>query len=103
MTRPLRLGFPVKVIGRPDVKSNDTRRRQQGPHLKTSLEYVDAIFESLKGERLDMDRFAPDVAARFGIFPEQAEALARDEAQLEAGVGADEDADVDEGMLEAAE
>lgn len=24
--RPLRLGFPVKVMGRPDLKSQDTRR-----------------------------------------------------------------------------
>ncbi len=29
--RPLRLGFPVKVMGRPDLKSQDTRRWQKGP------------------------------------------------------------------------
>jgi UV DNA damage endonuclease len=37
-TRPLRLGFPVKVLGAPDLKSNDTRRWTGKPHLKTSLE-----------------------------------------------------------------
>ena len=30
---PLRLGFPVKVMGKPGFKSNDTRRWQKGPHL----------------------------------------------------------------------
>ena len=29
-TAPLRLGFPVKVMGRTDLKSNDTRRWQPG-------------------------------------------------------------------------
>ena len=46
-TRPLRLGFPVKVMGNPDLKSNDTRRWQKNPHLKTSLEYLDAILDYL--------------------------------------------------------
>ncbi len=36
---PMRLGFPVKVMGAPGLKSNDTRRWRQGPHLKTSLEW----------------------------------------------------------------
>src|SRR5918998_1579658 len=31
MTGPLRLGFPVKVMGQPDLKSNDTRRWQKNP------------------------------------------------------------------------
>jgi UV DNA damage endonuclease len=35
MTRPLRLGFPVKVMGRTDLKSNDTRGWRKDPHLKT--------------------------------------------------------------------
>jgi UV DNA damage endonuclease len=48
----------------------------------------------------DLLRFAPDVAARFGIFPADAEALARDEALVDAGLDADaapaDDADPDE-------
>ena len=60
---------------------------------------------SLLKLRPDLLRFAPDVAARFGIFPEDAAALARDEAALENGVSTDEEPDGDEGAaaLEAAE
>ncbi len=60
--RPLRLGFPVKVMGRPDQKSNDTRRWQKNPHLKTSLEYVDQILDYLAKVRLDMYRLSSDLA-----------------------------------------
>ena len=60
--RPLRLGFPVKVMGRPGMKSNDTRRWQKGPHLKCSLEHVGAILDYLHGERLDMYRLSSDLA-----------------------------------------
>lgn len=59
---PLRLGFPVKVMGRPDLKSHDTRRWQAGPHLKTSLEHVDAILDYLARERLEMYRLSSDLA-----------------------------------------
>ena len=64
---------------------------------------------SLLKLRPDLLRFAPDVAARFGIFPAQAEQLAADEGMLEQGVSAEDEADVDEGApavplpLEAAE
>ena len=37
-TTPLRLGFAVKVLGQPDLKSNDTRRWQSNPHLRVSLD-----------------------------------------------------------------
>lgn len=60
--RPLRLGFPVKVMGRPDLKSNDTRRWQQSPHLKTSLEHVDAILDYLVQIGLNMYRMSSDLA-----------------------------------------
>ena len=59
---PLRLGFPVKVMGRPDLKSQDTRRWQKAPHLKYSLELVDKILDYLKAERLDMYRLSSDLA-----------------------------------------
>ena len=62
MTSTLRLGFPVKVMGAPDLKSNDTRRWQKGPHLKTSLEYLDAIFTYLQKKRIDMYRMSSDLA-----------------------------------------
>ncbi|GGF54174.1 UV DNA damage endonuclease [Paracoccus acridae] len=60
--RPLRLGFPVKVMGRPGMKSNDTRRWQQNPHLKTSLEHVDAILDYLVEVGIDMYRLSSDLA-----------------------------------------
>ena len=62
MTSKLRLGFPVKVMGAPDLKSNDTRRWQKGPHLKTSLEGLDAIFTYLQKKRIDMYRMSSDLA-----------------------------------------
>ncbi|RIX98008.1 UV DNA damage repair endonuclease UvsE, partial [Aureimonas flava] len=46
MTTPIsRLGFPVKVMGRDDLPSNDARRSGSNPHLKVSLEYVDRILD----------------------------------------------------------
>ena len=52
---------------------------------------------SLLKLRPDLLRFAPDVAARFGIHAEDAEQLAREEKMLEEGVSAEEEPDVDEG------
>ena len=60
--RPLRFGFPVKVMGRPGFKSNDTRRWRQNPHLKTSLEHVDAILDYLAQVGIDMYRLSSDLA-----------------------------------------
>lgn len=60
--KPLKLGFPVKVMGRPDLKSNDTRRWQKDPHLKCSLEHIDRIFDYLASKQLDMYRFSSDLA-----------------------------------------
>jgi hypothetical protein len=54
--QPLRLGFPVKVIGKPGLKSNDTRRWQKNPHLKTSLEYVSEILDYLARHKIGMYR-----------------------------------------------
>jgi UV DNA damage endonuclease len=62
MTAPLRLGFPVKVLGGPDLKSNDTRRWQKGPHLRTSLDYVEAILDHLAARRISMYRLSSDLA-----------------------------------------
>ncbi|MFC7536112.1 UV DNA damage repair endonuclease UvsE [Sphingomonas sp. GCM10030256] len=59
---PLRLGFPVKVMGRPDLKSNDTRRWQKDPHLKTSLEYVSEILDYLNTVDIRMYRLSSDLA-----------------------------------------
>ena len=59
---PRRLGFPVKVMMRPDLKSNDTRRWQAGPHLRTSLECLDAILDHCAKHRIRMYRMSSDIA-----------------------------------------
>ncbi len=57
-----RLGFPVKVMMRPDLKSNDTRRWQAGPHLRTSLGCLDAILDHCAKHRIRMYRMSSDLA-----------------------------------------
>lgn len=59
---PSRLGFPVKVMSRPELKSNDTRRWQQSPHLRVSLGYVREIFAFLKTAGITMYRLSSDLA-----------------------------------------
>jgi UV DNA damage endonuclease len=62
MTAKRRLGFPVKLMGAPGLKSNDTRRWQAGPHLKTSLGYLDAILDHLDRHDIRMYRMSSDLA-----------------------------------------
>lgn len=57
-----RLGFPVKVMVRDDLKSNDTRRASNLPHLKVSLEYVDQILDHLAEHSISMYRMSSDLA-----------------------------------------
>lgn len=61
-SKALRLGFPVKVLSLPDVKSNDTRRWANNPHLKVSLEYVDMILDFLAEHNIGMYRMSSDLA-----------------------------------------
>ena len=84
--RPLRLGFPVKVMGDPTLKSNDTRRWQQNPHLRTSLEYVDRIFDYLAKKKIDFYRFSSDLApyATHPDMPQFHGMVAESDAELRA-------------------
>jgi UV DNA damage endonuclease len=59
---PLRLGFPVKVMGQPGLKSNDSRRWQNQPHLRVSLEYLHKIFDYLEKHHISMYRMSSDIA-----------------------------------------
>jgi UV DNA damage endonuclease len=59
---PLRMGFAVKVIGKPGLRSNDSRRWQQSPHLRVSLDYVRGIFGYLKSQKITMYRLSSDLA-----------------------------------------
>lgn len=60
--QPLRLGFAVKVLGQPDLKSNDARRWQNAPHLRVSLGYLRAIFAYLKRHGITLYRMSSDLA-----------------------------------------
>lgn len=58
----MRLGFAVKVLGRPNMSSNDARRWQSGPHLRVSLQYLRAIFAYLAEMGITMYRISSDLA-----------------------------------------
>ncbi len=58
----MRLGFAVKVMGQTGLKSNDTRRWQQSPHLRVSLGYLAEIFAYLRRHRIHMYRMSSDLA-----------------------------------------
>src|SRR4028118_1127599 len=82
----LRLGFPVKVMGKPGLKSNDTRRWQNAPHLKTSLEYVDSILDYLDRRNIRMYRLSSDLApyATHPDMPQFHAMVAESDAELRA-------------------
>ena len=58
----MRLGFPVKVMGQPGLKSNDARRWQQSPHLRVSLGYLCEVFGYLRKHGIHMYRMSSDLA-----------------------------------------
>ena len=58
----MRLGFAVKVVGQPGLKSNDTRRWQNNPHLSVSLAYLQDIFAYLRQIDVCMYRMSSDLA-----------------------------------------
>lgn len=85
-TKPLRLGFPVKVMGRPDLKTQDTRRWQKSPHLKCSLEYLDKVLDYLHSKELNMYRLSSDIApyATHPDMPQFHNMVAESDAELRA-------------------
>jgi UV DNA damage endonuclease len=58
----MRLGFAVKVLGKPGLKSNDSRRWQNEPHLRVSIGYIHAIFDYLAEVQISMYRISSDFA-----------------------------------------
>ena len=60
--RAARLGFPVKVMGAPDLKSNDTRGWRLNPHLRVSLGYLCDIFAYCRKHDIRMYRMSSDLA-----------------------------------------
>ena len=58
----MRLGFPVKVMGEGGLKSSDTRRWQQSPHLRVSLGYLCDVIGYLRRHGIHMYRMSSDIA-----------------------------------------
>jgi UV DNA damage endonuclease len=58
----MRLGFPVKVLGQPGLKSHDSRRWHNQPHLSVSLAYLRDVFVYLSRQDIRMYRLASDLA-----------------------------------------
>lgn len=58
----IRLGFPVKVLGVVGLKSHDTRRWQNGPHLSVSLAYLRDILGYLRQQKIHFYRFSSELA-----------------------------------------
>jgi UV DNA damage endonuclease len=61
MTKYLRLGFPVKVLGEP-LRSHDSRRWQNAPHLSVSLAYLRDVFGYLHRKQIRFYRLAGQLA-----------------------------------------
>src|SRR5947209_11644156 len=72
MTRVSRLGFPVKVMGRDDLKSNDSRRAAGNPHLKVSIGYLAQIFDHCARHDIRMYRMSSDIAP-YATHPDMAQ------------------------------
>ncbi len=58
----MRLGFAVKVMGQPGLKSADSRRWQQNPHLRVSLGHLCETFAYLRKHNIHMYRMGSDLA-----------------------------------------
>ena len=58
----MRLGFVVKPLARPELKSHDSRRWQNQPHLSVSLAYLRDVFTYLDAAHIGMYRMSSDLA-----------------------------------------
>jgi len=58
----IRLGFPVRVLGCPDLPSYDARHWSQRPHLSLSLAYLRDILHYLQANRVHMYRMHSSLA-----------------------------------------
>lgn len=85
----MHLGFAVKILGDPNLKSHDTRRWQSEPHLSVSVRYFRDILEYLNDHDIRMYRIASDFAP-YATHPEMPQFRAQVEECLDelAEVGA---------------
>ncbi|MBM4457494.1 MAG: UV DNA damage repair endonuclease UvsE [Chloroflexi bacterium] len=59
---PMHLGFVVKPLARPELKSHDSRRWQNSPHLSVSLAYLRDVFAYLAEAQIGMYRISSELA-----------------------------------------
>ena len=62
LSRSARLGFAVKVLGKEGLRSHDSRRWQNAPHLRVSLGYLGEVFSYLSEADIRMYRMASGLA-----------------------------------------
>ena len=65
----MRLGFAVKVLGEGGLPTSDARRWQTGPHLRHSLEMLEAVLDYLDRHDIRMYRFSASIAP-YATHPE---------------------------------
>jgi len=58
----MRFGFVEKVLGQPGLKSHDSRRWQNEPHLSVSLAYLRDILGYLRRQNMRMYRLSSELA-----------------------------------------
>jgi UV DNA damage endonuclease len=58
----MRLGFVVKPLARPELRSHDSRRWQNSPHLSVSLAYLRDVFAYLAEAGISMYRISSELA-----------------------------------------
>ncbi len=58
----MRLGFPVRVLGRRGLRAYDSRRARNAPHLSVSLAYLRDIFAYLADHDIRFYRMSADLA-----------------------------------------
>ena len=58
----MRLGFSVRVLGKPGLRAYDSRRAAHFPHLSVSLAHLRDVFSYLQSVGITMYRMAPDLA-----------------------------------------
>lgn len=58
----MRLGFSVRVLGKPGLRAFDGRRAANSPHLSASLVHLHDIFLYLAATGISMYRMSPDLA-----------------------------------------
>lgn len=59
---PMRLGFPVRVLGRRGLRTYDTRRPEHMPHLSVSLAHLRDVFAYLASKQIRFYRLSSDLA-----------------------------------------